>query len=143
MADIFMWATEKNYPRTQYIYKAEKQAEKAYESGLNHDFKAYNQDMKQKLIFWENGSIDHQKIEQYFRSKAKKFAKIQSDEKKMGGMPTIRNTRIPVSLVVACLKDEMTFQEISDEYKLAPEDIEAAMEYVIEILDAPYQEGWE
>ena len=56
-------------------------------------------------------------------------------------MPTVKNTRIPVSLIVACLKDEMTFQEICEEYKLTEEDIEKAMEYVIEILDVPYQEG--
>ena len=37
----------------------------------------------------------------------------------------------------------MTFQEICEEYKLTKEDIEKAMEYVIEILDVPYQEGLE
>lgn len=56
-------------------------------------------------------------------------------------MPVINNTRIPVSLMVAWLKDEMTIKEISEEYKLAEKDIEKAMEYVIEVLDAPYQEG--
>lgn len=141
MAEPFM-TSEKNYPRTRYICKTEKPAEKVYESGLNRDFKAYNQDMKHKVIFWKN-SNDNQKIRQYFKSRAKKFTNIQIDEKKIGGMPAIKNTRIPVSLIVACLKDEMTFQEICEEYKLAPEDIEAAMEYVIEILDTPYQEGWE
>lgn len=141
MAEPFM-TFEKNYPRTRYICKTEKPAEKVYESGLNRDFKAYNQDMKHKVIFWKN-SNDNQKIRQYFKSRAKKFTNIQIDEKKIGGMPAIKNTRIPVSLIAACLKDEMTFQEICEEYKLAPEDIEAAMEYVIEILDTPYQEGWE
>ncbi len=56
-------------------------------------------------------------------------------------MPVIKNTRIPVSLVAACLKDEMTIQDICEEYRLTKQDIEAAMEYVIEILDVPYQEG--
>ena len=74
---------------------------------------------------------------------AKIFTQIQIDEKKLGGMPVIKNTRIPVSLIIACLKDEMTFQEICEEYKLTKEDIEKAMEYVIEILDVPYQEGLE
>lgn len=58
-------------------------------------------------------------------------------------MPVIKNTRIPVSLIVACLKDEMTIREICEEYKLTEEDVEKAMEYVIEILDVPYQEGLE
>lgn len=70
---------------------------------------------------------------------------IQINEKKLGGMPVIKNTRIPVSLIVACLKDEMTIREICEEYKLTEEDVEEdvekAMEYVIEILDVPYQEG--
>ena len=37
MADILMRACEKNYPQTQYRYRTENQAEKAYESGLNRD----------------------------------------------------------------------------------------------------------
>ena len=47
------------------------------------------------------------------------------------------------ALIIACLKDEMTFQEICDEYRLTQKDIEEAMEYVIEVLDTPYQEGLE
>ena len=71
MADILMRACEKNYPQTQYRYRTENQAEKAYESGLNRDFRAYNHDMKRKIIFWKNNNVDYQKIEQYFKSKAK------------------------------------------------------------------------
>lgn len=71
---------------------------------------------------------------------ARRFKSIEVDEKILNGMPVIKNTRIPVSLIVACLKDEMTFGEICEEYKLTREEIETAMEYVIEILDAPYQE---
>lgn len=130
MADILMRACEKNYPQTQYRYRIENQAEKAYESGLNRDFRAYNHDMKRKIIFWKNNNVDYQKIEQYFKSKAKKFANIQIDDKKLGGMPTVKKTRIPVSLIVACLKDEMTFQEICEEYKIAPEDVEKVMEAI-------------
>ena len=58
-------------------------------------------------------------------------------------MPVIKNTRIPVSLIVACLKDEMTVREICEEYGLTMSVIDAAMEFVIEILDVPYQEGQE
>ena len=45
-------------------------------------------------------------------------------------MPTVKNTRIPVSLIVASLKDEKTFQEICEEYKIAPEDVEKVMEAI-------------
>ena len=72
---------------------------------------------------------------------AKKFDAIQIDKKKLSGMPVIKDTRIPVSLVAACLKDEMTIQDICEEYRLTKQDVETAMEYVIEILDVPYQEG--
>ena len=37
----------------------------------------------------------------------------------------------------------MTIEEICEEYNLKTNDIEEAMEYVIEILDTPYQEGLE
>ena len=97
--------------------------------------------MKHNIIFWENGKVKYQEIEQYLKKIAKKFAQIQIDEKKLSGMPVIKNTRIPVSLVVACLKDEMTFEEICEEYGITKEDIEKSMEYVIEVLDIPYQEG--
>ena len=117
--------------------------EKEYESGLNLSYNVYNKNMKRNIIFLQNGYINYQEIEQYFKKVAKKFTQIQIDEKKLGGMPVIKNTRIPVSLIIACLKDEMTFQEICEEYKLTKEDIEKAMEYVIEILDVPYQEGLE
>lgn len=124
-----------------YTYKKRNLAEKEYVSGLYLNCKAYNKDMKHNIIFLRNGYINRQEIEQYFKEIAKNFTQIQIDEKKLSGMPVIKNTRIPVSLIIACLKDEMTFQEICEEYKLNEEDIEKAMEYVIEILDVPYQEG--
>lgn len=140
MTGLLSKATEKRSVDI-YTYKKSNWTEKEYESGLNLDYKAYNKDMKRNIIFWQNDGINYREIEQYFKKVAKKFIQIQLDEKKLGGMPVIKNTRIPVSLIVACLKDEMTFQEICEEYKLTQEDIEKAMEYVIEILDVPYQEG--
>ena len=58
-------------------------------------------------------------------------------------MPTIVGSRIPVSLLIACVKDEMTIEEICAEYGLTKDEVEKAMEYVVEILDTPYQEGLE
>lgn len=97
--------------------------------------------MENDIVFLNNNYENYQEIEHYFNKIAKKFDAIQIDEKKLSGMPVIKNTRIPISLVVACLKDEMTIQDICEEYRLTKRDIEAAMEYVIEILDVPYQEG--
>lgn len=140
MTELFIKDSEIAFPETlQYTYKRKNE----YESGLNENHQTYNKNMKGNIIFLKNGYANYQEIEQYFKKIAKKFDKIQIDEKKLGGMPVINNTRIPVSLIVACLKDEMTIQEICEEYKLTEEDIEKAMEYVIEILDVPYQEGLE
>lgn len=126
-----------------YTYKNKNWTEKGYEIefGLRLDSHAYNKDMKRDIIFLPNGYINYQEIEQYFKKVAKKFTQIQIDEKKLSGMPVVKDTRIPVSLIIACLKDEMTFQEICEEYEITRGDIEKAMEYVIEILDTPYQEG--
>lgn len=121
----------------QYTYKSK------YESNLNKNHQVYCKNMKDNIIFLKFHYKNYQEIEQYFKKIATKFHNIQTDEKKLGGMPVIKNTRIPVSLIVACLKDEMTIQEICEDYKLTKEDVEKAMEYVIEILDVPYQEGLE
>ncbi len=126
------------FPETlQQTYNIKNQ----YEIGLNKKYKTYNEDMENDIIFLNNNYKNYQEIERYFNKIAKKFDAVQIDEKKLSGMPLIKNTRIPISLVVACLKDEMTIQDICAEYRLTKQDIEEAMEYVIEILDVPYQEG--
>lgn len=140
MAELFMKNSEISFPDIlQYTYKSRKE----YQIGLDEEKQVYNKSMKSNVIFLKNGYTNYQEVEQYFKRIAKDFEEIQIDEKKLGGMPVINNTRIPVSLILACLKDEMTIREICEEYALSEKDIAAAMEYVIEILDVPYQEGLE
>ncbi|WP_286152808.1 DUF433 domain-containing protein [Sporofaciens musculi] len=128
------------YPETvQYTYNRKND----FESCLNLNRFAYNKNMKRHIIFLKEKSASYQEMEQYFGKLAKNFEKIEINKKKLSGMPVIKNTRIPVSLIVACLKDEMTINEICEEYRLTKNDIEEAMGYVIEILDIPYQEGSE
>lgn len=91
----------------------------------------------------KNNYVKYSEIEKYYSESTKKFGRVEAERKKLSGMPAVKGTRIPVSLIVACLKDEMTFGEICEEYGVEKKDIEEAMEYVIEILDAPYQEGLE
>lgn len=79
-------------------------------------------------------------IRKYFKKIASNIERVRADKRIMGGMPALDGTRIPVSLIIACLKDEMTFGEIGAEYHLTREDMEGALEYVIEILDVPYRE---
>ena len=126
------------FPETlQHTYNIKNQ----YEFGLNKKYKTYNEDMENDIVFLNHNYENYQEIERYFNKIAKKFDAIQIDKKKLSGMPVIKDTRIPVSLVAACLKDEMTIQDICEEYRLTKQDVETAMEYVIEILDVHYQEG--
>lgn len=113
------------------------------ENGINRKYAGYHMNMDKNIIYIRTAGENHREIEQYFQNLAENFDRIQLDEKKLGGMPAIKNTRIPVSLILACLKDEMTMDEICEDYMLAREDIESAVEYAIEILDTPYQEGME
>ena len=140
MKELLREDSQMIFPETwKYTYKRKRE----FHSGLEQEQQAYNKNMKSKIIFFKNESTNYQHIEQYLKKIAKGFQKIQIDDKKLGGMPVIKNTRIPVSLIVACFKDEMTIQEICKEYQLTEEDVITAMEYVIEILDTPYQEGLE
>lgn len=138
MAIVLMENYEATYPEIfQYTYNIKKE----FDTGINKKYCVYNKNMGKDIIFLKAKDTPYQEIEQYYRNLAKKFEKIQIDDRKLSGMPVIKDTRIPVSLIVACLKDEMTIEEICEEYRLTRDDIEEAMGYVIEILDAPYQEG--
>lgn len=138
--ELFVKDYEMIFPeRVQYTYSAKNE----YEPCLNKKQKTYNKNMGNGIIFLKSGSVNYQEMEQYFKKIARRFQTIQIDEKRLSGMPVIENTRIPVSLIVACFKDEMTISEICEEYKLTEKEVEEAMEYVIEVLDVPYLEGCE
>ncbi len=140
MMELFVKDYEMIFPeRVQYTYSAKNE----YEPCLNKKQKTYNKNMGNGIIFLKSGSVNYQEMEQYFKKIARRFQTIQIDEKRLSGMPVIENTRIPVSLIVACFKDEMTISEICEEYKLTEKEVEEAMEYVIEVLDVPYLEGCE
>jgi len=60
----------------------------------------------------------------------KGFKRITFDANIMGGQACIRGMRIPVSLVVNLIANEMTMDEIIKEYPdLEPEDIKEALQY--------------
>lgn len=83
--------------------------------------------------------MDKKQIREYLEETARKTPGIQVDEGIVGGMPVIEGTGIPVSLVVACLRDEVVFDEISEEYGVRYEDVLRATDYVITVLDTPYR----
>ena len=58
------------------------------------------------------------------------FARITVDPKKMGGVPCIRNLRLPVATVVSMVADGMDREEILAAYPdLEGEDINEALRY--------------
>ena len=60
----------------------------------------------------------------------KGFKRITFNSNMMGGQACIRGMRIPVSLVVNLVANEMTIDEIIKEYPdLEPEDIKEALQY--------------
>lgn len=58
------------------------------------------------------------------------FTRITVDPKIMGGVPCIRDMRMPVATVVAAVADGMTIDEILHEHPdLTAEDIAEALRY--------------
>jgi uncharacterized protein (DUF433 family) len=143
MTELLPERSKMDFSKGYYMFKNKSRIEKKYEFVLKLDYGTYNNNMKQNIILLKSRYENYREIDKYYSELTKQFNRIENDKKRLSGMPVIKNTRIPVSLIIACLKDEMTFQEICDEYRLTQKDIEEAMEYVIEVLDTPYQEGLE
>lgn len=57
----------------------------------------------------------------------------------LSNAPAIKGTRITISLIIACFRDNMTIEEISENYNISKENIEIAMDFVIHLLDFPFQ----
>ncbi|MCX8014381.1 MAG: DUF433 domain-containing protein [candidate division WOR-3 bacterium] len=64
-----------------------------------------------------------------------KFTRITVDIEQMGGVPCIRNLRIPVATIVGMIAEGMTQNEILQAYPdLEPEDIKEALLFASEAL---------
>ncbi len=64
-----------------------------------------------------------------------RFTRITVDSKKMGGVPCIRDLRIPVSTIVGMVADGMTTEDILKAYPdLAGDDITEALKYAAETV---------
>ena len=63
------------------------------------------------------------------------FARITTDPARMGGVPCIRNLRIPVATVVEMVADGMTASEILSAYPdLEAADIREALRFAAEAV---------
>lgn len=64
-----------------------------------------------------------------------RFKRITVNPRKMGGVPCIRDLRIPVAAVVGMVADGMTQEEILRDYPdLTPEDIREALRFAAEAV---------
>lgn len=64
-----------------------------------------------------------------------RFKRITVDVNQMGGVPCIRNLRIPVATIIGMLAEGMTEEEILKHYPdLEPEDIKEALKFAAEVL---------
>ena len=62
--------------------------------------------------------------------------RIVSDPEVCGGKPIIRGSRITVRNVLSMVKAGKTVEQVMASYpRLVPEDIEAALDYAIELVD--------
>ncbi len=65
-----------------------------------------------------------------------KFKRITVDVNQMGGVPCIRNLRIPVATIIGMLAEGMTEKEILEAYPdLELEDIREALKFAAEALE--------
>lgn len=93
-----------------------------------------------RKFFWEGiRDMENGQVKDYLERIANKFDNVSLNAKIMNGMPVIKNTRIPASLILACLRDEMTIEEICRTYRISEEKVEEIVSYVIEVLDIPFQ----
>ena len=60
---------------------------------------------------------------------------IIKDKKICGGVPIIRGTRIPVTLILANIRDEVCFEDIIEDYHITLEDIRDCLEYAVNQID--------
>jgi uncharacterized protein (DUF433 family) len=78
-------------------------------------------------------------VKNYFESTAERHKGIGIDNNMLAGMPTINGRRIPVSLILSCLKDNMSIEEICSQYLLTEKDIKNALDFAAGLLDYPFQ----
>lgn len=87
--------------------------------------------------FIENQKYDKGNIYMY-RIAEQHSNDIWMNINRMSGMPCIKGTRIPISLIVSCLKDGLSIENIMEDYKLSRQQVESVLDYVIDVLDKPY-----
>ncbi|MFL5294220.1 MAG: DUF433 domain-containing protein [Myxococcales bacterium] len=53
----------------------------------------------------------------------------------LGGQPVVRGTRVPVRALVAGLVGGMSIEQVCASYRVAAEDVRAALAYALDLID--------
>ena len=85
-------------------------------------------------------SVMYGTVRNYFYDMSKENEDVSLNKKIIGGLPAISGHRISVSLIVHCLRDDMSLDEISEDYRVDKQKIIGALDYVVNLLDKPYGE---
>lgn len=119
----------------------------SYYKGINGEKNEYNCNREDDFIpRYKHGinlgipKVYNMNIKSYLKATAKRHNRIVVDDDILAGMPSINGRRIPVSLILSCFKDNMSIKEICSEYLLNEEDVQSALDFVVDLLDYPYQE---
>jgi uncharacterized protein (DUF433 family) len=65
--------------------------------------------------------------------------RISIDPKVQHGRPVIKGTRIPVLTLLGCISEGMSLQETAAEYRIAVEDVLAALDFAAELVEQAQQ----
>lgn len=74
-------------------------------------------------------------IKECLKEKVDQYEEIEMMDNKMSGIPVIKNTRIPLALILANLRDGCTIDDICSGYCLCKKDIENTLQFMIDIFD--------
>ena len=89
---------------------------------------------RRALLRWYTATMDSHSLRAY-----KNYLWIVSDPALLGGKPAIRGTRLSASLILSCLAEGMTVEEIEESYGHFPhEAIPEVLKAASELLDAPH-----
>lgn len=77
-------------------------------------------------------------MKSFLRMIASRQPGISMNQKVVSEMPVVQGTRIQVTMILACLRDGMTVEEICEDYGLTPEQIQQALNFAIRVLDDPF-----
>lgn len=79
-------------------------------------------------------------IKRYLKEKTTDSEAVIIDEDVLQGMPIIEGTRLPVTLILAYIRDEENFEAILEDFPhITKEQIINSLDYLIKVIGDPYK----